>query len=360
MKYSKYKTRRPISEEMRPCPQCGSKEKAKLPNPYEIQKSDIGRLIDWSGFGTVKEFDVGKRLKLIKGILYMENEEQVAKRKGKGWREKPDASGKAPRHVQAANKCKVADVVRTPIVKEETDWKKTAKKELERELGVNTKIRSYEYYEDLGALALESVTGAANNGESEWIVFKNPDEAELAAIAKVKEDLENEPGLFTQSWLQEFIKISGTDRRLIANEEADDYVDNVLGEDDLIKEADLEEEMREITERQSELDDEDPGYDQKYASLEKEREQRLETAKDKVREDRQKEIYEALKDPIQYFVEDQGIYSREDLLKQNFITIDVDEAAKDAVDTDGVAHFLDNYDNSEVELASGAVAFGTN
>ena len=40
--------------------------------------------------------------------------------------------------------------------------------------------------------------------------------------------------------------------------------------------------------------------------------------------------------------------------------IDSDAAAEAAVDTDGAAHFLDLYDGKEVELPSGAVAYGTN
>ncbi len=104
--------RKTIIEEMRGCPTCGCREKTTLPNPYEIQRSDIGRLIDFSGFGTVKEFDVGKKLFLKDGHLFMENEEQVTRRKGKGWREKADHTGKAPAHRAAAIKGRLSSTCR--------------------------------------------------------------------------------------------------------------------------------------------------------------------------------------------------------------------------------------------------------
>ena len=244
------------------------------------------------------------------------NSTELLVKSGKGWKESADHTGKAPKHKAAATRRKVRSVSKSPMVRKEKekDWKKIAKKELEKELGVKTKLCSYQYYEEHGAIALESTTGVANNGEREWIVFENSDDAEQAAKAKVKEDLENEPEMFTQSWLQNFIEISDTDRRIIAGEEADNIVEDM---------EDNEE-------------------------------------KEKVREKEYERIKEDLKDPIQYFVDDHGMYSREDLLKQRFIRIDIEKASEDAIRTDGVAHFLDVYDSSEVELPSGAVAYGTN
>jgi hypothetical protein len=60
-------------------------------------------------------------------------------------------------------------------------------------------------------------------------------------------------------------------------------------------------------------------------------------------------VYEELSDPIEYFVEKNGMYSEEDLLKQTFITYDIDKICEDAVSEDGVAHFLARYDGEENE-----------
>jgi len=56
-------------------------DKKILPNPYEIQQTDIGRLLDLHDFGKVLQGDVGKLVYLRKGMIQMENAEQWAKRK---------------------------------------------------------------------------------------------------------------------------------------------------------------------------------------------------------------------------------------------------------------------------------------
>jgi hypothetical protein len=55
-------------------------------------------------------------------------------------------------------------------------------------------------------------------------------------------------------------------------------------------------------------------------------------------------------DPVGFFVDDHGMYSLEDFFQANFVHIDIEAAAKDAVDTDGVAHFLNRYDGNEYEF----------
>ena len=213
------------------------------------------------------------------------------------------------------------------LTEELEGWQAVAKKELEKELEVQTEIVDYDYYGNLGALSLEAVRDTkGNNGEREWIVFEDDEKAEEAALSKVKEDLENESEIFTQSWLQYYIEITDTDRRIIAGEESDNRVENMEDE--------------EVT-QEAGIDDPDE-------------------AREALQEKYYDEMYKALEDPINYFVDEQGIYSIEDLMKQSFIRIDVERAAQDAIDTDGVAHFLDNYDGEGLELPSGAIAYGTN
>ncbi|MDP1645199.1 MAG: hypothetical protein Q8L71_06805 [Thiobacillus sp.] len=55
-------------------------DKKILPNPYEIQQTDVGRLLDLHDFGKVLQTDIGKRVYLRKGIIQMENAEQWLKR----------------------------------------------------------------------------------------------------------------------------------------------------------------------------------------------------------------------------------------------------------------------------------------
>ncbi|MDD5454006.1 MAG: hypothetical protein PHW62_00700 [Candidatus Ratteibacteria bacterium] len=280
--------------------------------------------------------------------------------KNKGWEEAPDISGKAPEHVKAATRNKVKGVSKSPQVKKEKDWKVVAKKELEKELGVKTKLSNYQYYTDLGAIALESTEGEGSNGEREWIVFKDEDDAREAAKAKVKEDLENEPEVFTQSWLQNFITVYDTDKRIIAGEEADSQIEG-MDDEELVKEAGLDEEWNDLEVKKNELfESESEDVEGKLEGLRTKQDDLIEKAKDSLRSSKSDQIQDALEDPVEYFVEQQGIYSREDLMKQSFIRIDIEKAAEDAIDTDGVSHFLDNYDGAELELPSGAIAYGTN
>ena len=59
-------------------------EKRTLPNPYEIQQTDVGRLLDLHDFGKVLRADVGKLVYLRKGMIQMENAEQYFKRRTQG------------------------------------------------------------------------------------------------------------------------------------------------------------------------------------------------------------------------------------------------------------------------------------
>jgi hypothetical protein len=55
-----------------------------LPNPYEIQSSDKGRYID-ADFGNVLPSDIGKAVKLVGDVLYMETVEQAENRRRTGY-----------------------------------------------------------------------------------------------------------------------------------------------------------------------------------------------------------------------------------------------------------------------------------
>lgn len=181
-------------------------------------------------------------------------------------------------------------------------------------------------------------------GSEEWYVFDDDDRAEQFALERVSDDLENEPELFSQDWLQGYMTIYDTDRRIIADEESDARLDG-MDEDDILEDADYKDEYDELQEKIDELRDE-----KEVDKLEEEQENLISSAKDKVKDKYYDEIYDSLKDPVAYFVDEQGIYSREDLLKQPFISIDIDEAAKDAVNTDGWQHFVATYDGNSTEL----------
>lgn len=168
---------------------------------------------------------------------------------------------------------------------------------------------------------------------TEYVWIKDFDEAKGIAGQIIRQDLEEEPEIFVQSWLEQFIYITDTDRRMIAGEEAGSMVEDLVSEG--------EERLFEVAARYN--------IDTEARDIEE------------VGEDLQDAMYEEIKgelaDPIQYFVEDHGMYSLEELMKAPFIMINLDEAVESAVSTDGWAHFISHYDGNYDETPNGVVYF---
>lgn len=177
---------------------------------------------------------------------------------------------------------------------------------------------------DSGRYADWGEAGSVTIDGTEYNIIKDEDEAEKIATAHVTQDLEEEPSLFTQSWLQSFVSITDTDKSIMVSEE--------------------EYNVREMVEEQAE-DEEFESDEEKNEWVEKRVEESLE------------EFEKALDDPINYFVEEQGMYSTEDLMKQNWINIDINAAAEDAVSLDGWAHFISLYDGHYETTKGGLVYF---
>ena len=187
--------------------------------------------------------------------------------------------------------------------------------------------------------------------------------------------------------------MTDTDRRMFANEESTSYSDE-LSDEDALKEADLDDKNDELQEEidvlESEVEDlenekselestvEDEGDEEgtltdQISDIEidistkmdevntKEKEQGAlpDEARSAIQEGRYDEIYDELEDPVQYFVEDQGMYSIEELMESSSVSIDTESASQAAVDEDGVANFLAGYDGNEVELDNGMMMYRT-
>ncbi len=188
----------------------------------------------------------------------------------------------------------------------------------------------------------------ANNGESEWMVFADYDDAEVEATEIVKNDLEDEPSIFNQDWLQNFTYISDTDIRLLAGEESEAYADD-MDDYEFVEWANVEDDYESA---------EELGDTRQMQKI-------VDEAREAYIEDRYGYIKDQLdRDPMGYFVDDMG-YREKDYFEMNFVQIDYDEAAESAIDTDGVAHFLDRYDGEEEEIEDpitrkSFVVYGTN
>ena len=226
--------------------------------------------------------------------------------------------------------------------------KKTLKEEFD------SKISNFREEEN-GVYAIELESG------EEFYVFESDDRAERFAVEGVMDDLDKEPELFNKDFIQNHIYITDTYRRIMAGEESDNNVDN-MDEEDIIKDSEYEDDYDELQETIDEKEikesdlivaDRDVEADETREvidKLEKEKEKLIDKAREDLRSSEYDKIYEALEDPIQYFVEEQGIYSTEELLNQSFISIDREEASEEAVKIDGWQHFVATYDGNSTEV----------
>jgi hypothetical protein len=196
--------------------------------------------------------------------------------------------------------------------------------------------------EHFGAEYAEEIAETYDNGYfevdgNEWKSYESEEEAERDAVEQVSNDLHEQPEMFNQDWLQQHVYISDTDKRIIAGDEADDYVDEIVRND-------LENYTDELNVPDEYLDDPEEWSE-------------LEDALEGLRHTKYEEVKGELEDPIQYFVRERGMYSTDDLFQSNFIQIDVDSAAKEAINIDGWAHFLSHYDGDYEEINGGVVVF---
>ena len=111
--------------------------------------------------------------------------------------------------------------------------------------------------------------------------------------------------------VEHYATVSDTDARLIAQEDADMRVED-MSEDEILEEAEKTDEHE-------------------AAESEADKEKILEQAKEALREKySSEEEAEIKKDPVGYFVDQQGIYSLEEFAKAPFVSIDYEKFVRDA------------------------------
>ena len=231
--------------------------------------------------------------------------------------------------------------------------------------------------------SIEVQGDGATNNESEWLIFKNYASAESYAYDYVQEMLEDDPSMFSQDWIQQHIFVTPTDIRIISGEDADAYIGEMSDEEILdhsgerARYDDFQYEIDDLEEQKSVIEDDmeeveetgdDVNYDaladglnvveEEINNLELQRDSLAGDIREKLLEDYANDIADRLENDLINYMNDLGFSLNDGI--PNWVSIDYDKAAQDAVNTDGVAHFLDSYDGTEEELSSGAVAFGTN
>jgi hypothetical protein len=236
-----------------------------------------------------------------------------------------------------------------------------------------------------GTLYEITIRGSKNNGK-EWLVVANEDQEREMALEIVKQDLENEPGIFNQSFIESHIDMD----RLRRDLESDVQNSNEETLRDRSSEEFWKEAAREGMDEKwtvswdspdgngtlaetfaSESDAIDAGEDWKREAVEANEDEEhdesdfdytVEAAEpddSDIEQLAQSYTDEQLKDPMSYL---EDIYGREDAVKKaiQIAGIDVDAAAEDAVDTDGAAHFLSSYDSNSYVTKGGLVYWRQN
>lgn len=179
-------------------------------------------------------------------------------------------------------------------------------------------------------------------GRLEYTIVPDEDAARNIAIAVVTQDLEHEPEIFNPSFIESHIDMKKLSRYVYDVEMEDDYAYDIAQED---PERFWEEAERWGVEDLPEEDEDGEmpdDVDDKY----------VEELKELIAKDR-------AQDPMSYF---EDIYGRDEATKYAIqaVGIDIEEAAEDAVDTDGWAHFLSRYDGNYGETPAGFVYWREN
>jgi hypothetical protein len=197
------------------------------------------------------------------------------------------------------------------------------------------KIRPSHGYEGFGVGDVYEITQAWSH--TSYHVVENEEVSDDLAIEIVKQDLEESPENFNRDFLEQHI-----DTKQLADElHSDVYSSNL----DMC-----------IDEAENNPDDFWSRYEgDGFNAPEEDEEGNRREPKSKEVEELAESLTEAeLKDPMEYL---EGIYGKEDAVKKaiEIAGIDVEEAAKEAVGTDGPGHFLSSYDGETHTTPAGLV-----
>jgi hypothetical protein len=186
----------------------------------------------------------------------------------------------------------------------------------------------------------------ATDDNVEYRVFKTEDDAEEKAIEQVREDMEESPENFNKDFIIGYI-------------DGRDFFENTLNEmnrgyaEDIMSESDDRYTNRLISEMvDAGILDEDDALSENAEEL---AEERIEDFVNLMTEEQLNEGNNG----FDYFESNFGKEEAINMVIKNNL-IDIDSASRDAVQVDGIAHFLSYYDGETVYLSNDYVAYRTN
>jgi hypothetical protein len=195
--------------------------------------------------------------------------------------------------------------------------------------------------DDRSGFSVQAYEVTTRGGREEWRVVASEDDERELALEIVKQDLEQEPEIFEQSFIESHIDTDRLRRDLESDVQS-------MREEDL---HDMAERHPDDFWREYERE----GFD---APEEDEDGERREPEDSEIEELAERQTEEQLKDPMEYL---RDIYGDDAAKKAIEIAgIDIDAAAEEAVDTDGPAHFLSSYDGQSYTTPGGLVYWRTN
>ena len=186
----------------------------------------------------------------------------------------------------------------------------------------------------------------AGNDMEEYRVFKSEDDAELTAEDEVREDMEESPENFNQDFIINYID-GGNFFEDSLDEMNRSYAEDIASESDKKYANRLIAEMVE-----NGLLDEDDALSDNGDEL---AEERIEDLVNLMTEEQMNQGNKG----FDYFVDNFGQEETMQMVIKNNL-IDIYKASKDAVQTDGIGHFLSSYDGETLYLSDGYVAYRNN
>ena len=213
------------------------------------------------------------------------------------------------------------------------EWQQAAALELEAELECQFGLKSHD---------TDSFIVTTRN-HTWYQVYRDEDAARQVALNSVRDQLSDEPGNFTQTWLEGFINMDRLRRELHDSARDEDYWNE--------EHPDIESKIEELIDRG--YLDEDPliDSDENAIAVTPEIEQMVD---EKWEEFIEGYATQQLEDPIAYL---EQFENHEEAVKRaiGMVGIDLDAAAESAIQADGWQHFLATYSGNSEDLPSGAV-----